>query len=73
MPRASNSSNGQGSFVLLNVHRVGDMSFVLKTLLLAPSAKKLTEYQSQFLAVFKAREPLFDACPSSEVLGQAAA
>ena len=37
------------------------MSFVLKTLLLAPSAKKLTEYQSQFLAVFKAREPLFDA------------
>ncbi|MDQ6702607.1 MAG: DnaB-like helicase C-terminal domain-containing protein [Pseudomonadota bacterium] len=36
------------------------MLFILKSLLLAPSAKKLSEYQTQFLTVFKGREPLFD-------------
>jgi hypothetical protein len=51
---------GQWSFVLLNVNRVGEMLFILKDLLLAPSAKKLTEYQAQFQTAFKGREPLFD-------------
>jgi hypothetical protein len=52
--------SGQWSFVLLNVHRVGEMLFILKTLLVAPSPKKLDVYQTQFEAVFKSREPLFD-------------
>ena len=36
------------------------MLFVPKTLLLSPSPKKLSEYQTQFAPVFKGREPLFD-------------
>ena len=36
------------------------MLFILKTLLLAPSSKKLDVYQTQFRTVFKGREPLFD-------------
>jgi len=51
---------GQRSFVLLNMHRVGEMLFILKTLLLAPSPKKLGVYQTQFQAVFKGRNLLFD-------------
>ncbi len=43
------------------MHRVGEMRSILKSLLLAPSPKKMDLYQSQFQAVFKAREPLFDA------------
>lgn len=42
------------------MHRTDEMLFILKTLLLAPSAKKLSEYQTQFAPVFKSREPLFD-------------
>jgi hypothetical protein len=52
--------SGQWSFVLLNVHRVGEMLFILKTLLLAPSPKKWAVYQTQFQAVFKGRNLLFD-------------
>jgi DnaB helicase-like protein len=42
------------------MHRMGEMLFIPKTLLLAPSAKKPSEYQTQFHAAFKGREPLFD-------------
>jgi hypothetical protein len=42
------------------MHRTDEMLFILKTLFLAPSAKKLGEYQTQFAPVFKGREPLFD-------------
>jgi hypothetical protein len=42
------------------MHRTGEMLFILKTLLLAPSSKKLDVYQTQFRTVFKGREPLFD-------------
>ena len=36
------------------------MLFILKTLLLAPSPKKLDVYQTQFQAVFKGCNVLFD-------------
>ena len=36
------------------------MKFILKTLLLAPSSKKLFEYRNKFLPVFKERDPMFD-------------
>jgi hypothetical protein len=42
------------------MHRTGEMLFILKTLLLATSSKKLDVYQTQFRTVFKGREPLFD-------------
>ena len=44
----------------MNTHRMGEMLFILKTLLLAPSPKKLSEYQAQFATAFKGREPLSD-------------
>jgi hypothetical protein len=42
------------------MHRVGEMLFILKTLLIAPSPKKLDVYQTQFQAVFKGCNVLFD-------------
>jgi hypothetical protein len=51
---------GQWSYVLLHVYRVGEMLFILKTLLFAPSPKKLDVYQTQFQAVFKGCNVLFD-------------
>jgi hypothetical protein len=42
------------------MHRVGEMLFILRTLLVAPTPKKLDVYEARFRTVFKGRNVLFD-------------